>query len=244
MYDALSQPCSSRGFYFTLGIPTKPTEAHVRLLYTHPLATATVAVRPAHPTPRVAQQLKTHAHIFAAESILVSTCSGHMHAASPCTATLRDDVVVHSNTCHCTDNQLPTRLPSLPFPSTDHACITAGCIAHNLPQPSPVTGNCTFEADTDYAPGSGVHATPMAYNFNFNFLDLGGATGTCCSLCAASPSCAAAVWDGSACVFKTQGDLATKVSANNIDARVCVCVCVCACVCVCVCVCVCIGMSM
>ena len=57
-----------------------------------------------------------------------------------------------------------------------------------------------------------MHVTPMAYNFNQNFLDLGGATGTCCSLCAASPSCAAAVWDGSKCVFKA--DLANKVCSQ------------------------------
>lgn len=56
----------------------------------------------------------------------------------------------------------------------------------------------------------------MAYNWNHNFLDLGGPTGTCCSVCAASASCVAATWDGHNCVFKSSEDLKHKVSAKNI----------------------------
>jgi hypothetical protein len=105
-----------------------------------------------------------------------------------------------------TDRRALTRYrPIVPSTGPTHTyCMVRGCGGVSA-------GTCTSVNDTDYTPGSGVHATPMAYHWDHTFLDLGGATGTCCSVCAASPSCEAASWDGHNCVFKSPAQMKTKV---------------------------------
>lgn len=69
-------------------------------------------------------------------------------------------------------------------------------------------GDCSYQEDTDYSPGSGIKPTPIAYNFNA--APTGGSVKQCCYLCAASPSCTASVWDGRGCTFKTIQEMGNK----------------------------------
>ena len=78
----------------------------------------------------------------------------------------------------------------------------AGC--YTLQLPSMLTHRCA---------GAGVKATPIAYNYNAP--PTGGGQNQCCLLCAASVTCAASVWDGTSCMFKSAADLNHKVASTG-----------------------------